>query len=518
MSPSNYRDHQPVVIDEFNGLFDQDDPQSTPLDHFQDCRNLQFIGSSSVRTRPGIGISQTVELPLTNVRRIYNYPTNTGNTLIALTYDYDDDEGSIYHIVNSTTVFGPLLTIAGMTDFAFLPYAGRGYISPFGTFEITGLSDEPLNIQKGLENEFLYVYAGDGTSARKAAGTPLTGNMTIANGAAGFTDPGLHIFGIVGETASGYLTPPGALETFTTSANSSVSFGNVPTGGGEFVKRHLVATKVITGYNGNLEGYELFFVPNATINNDTDTFLNNISFFDQDLLDDASHLLENYSEIPAGASLCLYHDRLVLTTTFDDPGIALVSEIGEPEAIDQIDGIVAPPPDGNPLTNCQELRDILYLFKRSKTISYADNGDIPSSWLPVVVDTALGTSVHGIATVLDSGGTSVDYLIICTYQGVTMFNGRYINPELTWKMYNYWQNLNRNLFGVIQIVNDPVRKWLLIIIPNGAVLHGNYANGMDAKKIRWCPWTFACQMNTVAIADNSEVIFGADINITFPES
>lgn len=501
-----YRDHQPVVIDQFNGLWQRGDVDNTPLDHFTDCENIRFIGSNAFTTRHGITISQNVAIPLENIKRIYNYPTMTGNTLIVLTYD-STNGGRIYHMVNPTTVYGPLLSIMTMTDFAFVPYAGRAYISPFTTFNIGG-----LNVEKGLQNEFLYVYDGTGTAARKAAGSPLTGNMTIAHGAAGGTDPGFHLFAWVAETSSGYLTAPGAIKGFTTASGSSVSFGTVPTSGSPtIIKRHLVATKAITGYNGNTTGYTFYFVPNATINNDTDTFLNNISFYDADLLDDASHLLDNYADIPAGAVLTLYHSRLVLCTTYDDISVGLVSAVGEPEAISQIDGLFVFPPDGNPITNAQELRDILYVTKRSKTISFTDNDDVPSSWPLILVDTALGTSVHGIATVLDSGSSSVDYLIICTYQGVTLFNGRYINPELSWKIEDYWRQLNRNDFRLIQIVNAPIQKEIYIVLPTKKLLVGNYGNGMDPKKIRWAPWSFAMGVNTVAIHDIDDIILGADL-------
>lgn len=501
------RDHQPIVIDQFNGLWQRGDADNTPLDHFQNCNNLRFIGDSSFGTRAGLDISQDVNVPLTNIKRIYNYPTNTANTLIVLTYDYDADAGSIYHVVDSTTVFGPLLTIDGMTDFAFVPYAGRGYISPFGTFDVGG-----LNVEKGLEGEFLYVYAGDGTAARKAAGSGMAGSMTIANGAAGHTDPGFHIFGFVSETISGYLAPPSILKGFTTLGAFSVSFGSIPTSGDpNVVARHLVATKVITSYNGDLEGFQFFFVPDATIANNTSTALNNISFYDLDLLEDASHLLENYTEIPAGASLTLYHDRLVLCTTFDEISVGLVSEAGEPEAIDQIDGLFVVPPDGNPITNAQELRDILYVTKRSRTVSFADNGDVPSSWAIVVVDNALGTSVHGIGTVLDSGSNSVDYLLICTYQGLSLFNGRYISPELSWKVEKFWRDQDRNEFRVIQIVNAPIQKEIYIILPDKTMLVGNYSIGMDPKKIRWSPMSFIMGVNTVAITQIDDIIIGSDL-------
>jgi hypothetical protein len=298
------RDHEAIAFNNLKGLWDRGDLDNVPLDHFTECNNIDFVGNNVV-TRPGIELSQDVVGPLQNILRVYNYPTQTANTLIILV-ENDDGDGEIYHFVNATTIYGPLLTKTGMTDFAFVSYAGRGYISPFDTF-ITG----DLNIQKGLQNEYLYVYNGDGTAARQAAGVTPAGTLTIANGAAGHTDAGFHIFGIVGETDSGFLSGIYAINTFTTVASNSVSFGTVPVlSGAQWTKRHLVATKVITTYNGDPTGYDFFFVPDAIINNNTDVFLNNISFFDADLLEDASHLLDNYTAIPAGANLSIYHERL----------------------------------------------------------------------------------------------------------------------------------------------------------------------------------------------------------------
>lgn len=755
------RDHSGIVIDKFNGLWDRGDKDSTPLDHFTECDNIAFFASSSFGTRPGIGLSQDVAVPLANIKRIYNYPTQDANTLIVLTYDESMNEGNIYHVIDDTTVYGPILTITNMNDFAFLAYAGRGYISPFRNAEnilsppltsmiasmlngtdinagvhdyastfvtaigettpspltnvvtnttpiadpliapdiidlgvgtghnlvvggsytwgfvyaanqgatlltilgpastpfiapasnhgiglqapsafpaeavmvgiyrtinggstyfvettqfpfgftfpsnipvapllayitvgittdaqlithlpapsvnnttsgnvlllqiptgdstviarniyrteandlqlklLTTISDNitvmfldnfddttlgadaPTDntaitggnpIVRGLQNEFLYVYAGDGTAARKAAGSGLSGTMTVANGATGHTDPGLHLFGIVSETISGYLSPPAALTEFTTSADSSVSFGNIPTSGDpNVVKRHLVATIVLPTFNGDLEAAAYFFVPDATINNNTDVFLNNISFYDADLLDDASHLFDNYESIPAGSVLSIYHDRLVLGCTYTDISLYLVSEIGEPEAISQIDGLIVVPLDGNPITNAQEYRDVLYAFKHSRTVSYTDNGDVPSSWPLVVIDNALGTSVHGVATVLNSGSSSVDFLIVCTYQGMSLFAGRYQTPELSWKIENFWHSQDRTRFDKIQIINAPIQKEIYCILPDRRLLVGNYSNGLDYKAIRWGPWSFLPGLNTVAIANIDEIILGTDL-------
>lgn len=502
------RDHTGITIDKFNGLWAKGDKDSTPKDHFSDCNNIDYIAQSAFSPRPGIALSQDVLVPLTNIKRIYNYPTQTANTLIVLTYDYDIGYGSIHHVVDEHTVYGPLLTIAGMTDFAFIPYAGRAYISPFSDYQ-----NGDLTFQKGLANEFVYVYDGTGNPARKAAGSGLTGIMTVANGAVGHTDPGFRVFGFVSQTRSGYNAPPSILTSFTSAAANSVSFGSIPTSGDpSVVKRLLVSTKVISGvFNGDLSGYQFFFVPNAVINDNSTTALNNISFYDADLLEDASGLLDNYTSIPAGASLSLYHNRMCVAATFTDISLILVSNPGEPEAINQISGLIVVPLDGNPITNAQEMRDVFYVFKRSRTVAYADNDGDPSSWPLIPIDAALGTSVHGIATVLDSGSSSVDFLIIATYQGITTFNGRYVTPELSWKVENFWKNLDRNAFGDIQIVNAPIQKEIYIILPGRNILMGNYGNGMDWKNIRWSPWSFRMGINTVAIHNIDEIILGADL-------
>jgi len=502
------RDHSGLPLEKFNGLWKRGDVDTTPRDHFSDCNNIDYIAQSTFGTRPGIAISQDVLVPLSNIKRIYNYPTQSANTLIVLTYNYDTGYGSIHHVVDANTVYGPLLSIKGMTDFAFVPYAGRAYISPFSDY-VNG----DLTFQKGLANEFLYVYDGLGNRARKAAGSGLSGAMTVANGAAGHTDPGQHIFGFVSQTVSGYNAPPTILTSFITAAASSVSFGSIPTSGDpNVVKRLLVATKVLPTFNGDLSGYQFFFVPNAIINNNTDTFLNNISFYDADLLADASALLDNYTSIPAGASLTLYHNRLCLAATATDISLILVSKAGEPEAINQITGLIVVPLDGNPITNEQEMRDVLYVFKRSKTTSFTDNDGDPSSWPEVVIDNSLGTCVHGIATVLDSGSSTVDFLLIATYQGISQFNGKYVTPELSWKIEDLWKQLDRNKFGNIQIINAPIQKEIYIILPTSQMLMGNYANGMDWKSMRWSPWSFRMGINTVAIQNIDDIILGADIN------
>jgi hypothetical protein len=95
------RDHSAISLEKFRGLWQRGDPENTPLDHFQQASNVKFIGDN-IQTRDGIDIVQDVAIPLNNIRRIYNYPTQTANTLIVLV-ENDAGEGEIYHVVDSTT-------------------------------------------------------------------------------------------------------------------------------------------------------------------------------------------------------------------------------------------------------------------------------------------------------------------------------------------------------------------------------------------------------------------------------
>lgn len=503
------RDHSPLPLGPFKGLWRRGDPSNTPLDHFEDGDNLMRTGKSW-ETRPGINISQNVVAPLKNIKRAYNFPRLTSNDELVLVYNEAGATYEIYHIVNdgTNTVYGPILSKATMTDFAFVPYAGRAYISPFDTFQ-TG----DINIQKGLQNEFLYVYLGAGAAARKAAGAgPTNTALTIANGAAGHTDAGFHLFGTVFEYDSGYLSPISQITGFTTAANLSLNFAAIQSSGSAtVVKVHLVATAVIPSYNGNTEGYQFFFIPNAFVNNGT-LVLNGVSFFDSELLDDATHLLENYTEIPAGCGLSLYHDRLVLNTTYADINLCLVSAPGEPEAINQITGLLNVTPNANPLTCTAELRDVLYVGKRSSVTSYTDNDDDPSTWIPIEIDNGLGWPVHGIGAVIDSGNTTVDMFIIANLGGIMIFTGKFIQPELSYKISDLWSRQNRNLFRLIQIaiLTTVDQKKIYIVLPDGRLLVGDYTDGLDYKNIAWMTISFYVTVNCIMIVNIDDVVVGMD--------
>jgi hypothetical protein len=475
------RDHKPFVIDKFRGLWARQDYGSCPPDHFTECNNIDFR-QDAVATRDGIAV---FPFAIQDVVRMYPFNQESGHSLICL-----DSSGRIYDSEFPST---PILTLPTMTDFGFVSMLGRAYISP-------------CNGKTGLPGTQVYVYEGDGTPARVAAGLgpiDLHGIMTAVNSTQdGSIEAGTHLFAAVYETKSGFLTNYGPDHLQGTKIDApggkKADLANIPVSPNPaVVKVHIVATKAITGYNGDPSQYEYFFVPGAVFTNGTTT--GRVTFFDADLLDSADDLQDLFTTIPAGVGLGIYHNRLLVYATANDISAVWVSNPGEPEAINQVDGLLVFPLDGDPITNAQEFRDVLYVFKQSRTNAWSDNGDVPSSWPITILDQGIGCSVHGLATVLDSGGVNIDFLIICDLGGIYLFNGAYVKPELTWKLRDLWLNLNRPEFRTIRIVNNTVAKRIHVLLPNNiGTLLGDYRDALTPKDILWSRWTYNLDVRDLA--------------------
>ena len=489
---TEFRDHQPIVIEEFNGLWKRGDADSTPQDHFSDCNNIAFI-QGGFRTRDGIDTYTA----LPDAVRLYTFTKQFGQSLIVL-----DSSGNFW---DTDFLGSPILTIPSATDFGFVSYAGRGYITP-----TDGLS--------GIPNEFVYVYLGDGTAARKAAGEPpvdADGALSAANsGSAGNVEAGIHIFAVVYETDTGFLSQlgPDTLPFVTAPGGEGVNLTNVPVSPSPYVvKRHVVATKFIlpADYTGDTRGYQFFFVPDAIIANNTGTTIT-VSFFDSELLEDASYLLDILPEIPAGLGLSTYHNRLISYGEYGNASLIRISAPGEPEAFDAVSGLVIFPLDGQHVQNVQEFRDVMYGFKITKTNAWTDNGDVPSSWPMTVLDQGLGSVLHGVTKVLDSEGVNVDYLIVAGYSGIYLFNGAYQSPELSYKIKDFWLALDRSKFIKLQSINDTILQIVYIVLGDGTMLIVDWSNGLTFKDVRFSPWTFDINIRAVTLIDQNNLIIASD--------
>ena len=508
------RDHTPVTIG-FNGLYKRGGDENCPLDHFTDCDNIRFE-PTSVLSRAGLDLIEFeggATYAFLNIVRLYTFNRSIGHDLILL-----DDAGNFYHS-GSPTPLVPILTIVGTQDFTFVGVADRAYISP-------------IVDSMGMEDEFVYVYLGDGSLARKAAGNKPTGTVMVgANG--GTLDvklqAGIHIYGVVYLTNTGFRTAigPDELLVFTATGAHKLDLSNIPVSPDSFViARIIVGSKTINpvtfSQNPDPYAYELFVLPDGQIDNNVDTTLSDIDYYDSELLESVAKLIDLFGEIPAVANLNTYHERVVAANAFGEyntdpdlntaylPNTIYVSNKGEPEAFNQVDGVIQAPQDGYKLTCTQEYRDVLYAFKNVRTYAYNDNGDTPSTWPLVVIDQGTGASLHGVATVLDSGGINIDFLIVINFNGLVLFTGTYIKPELTWKIESAWMALNREEFNEMQMVNDSLSKQIFCVLPNNKILLGDYSEAFDLLKIKWAYWTFTSPLvvTSVALRNVNELVVG----------
>lgn len=473
------RDHKPKPFTEFNGLYARGRPESTPEDHLIDCLNIKF-NQKGIESRDGF-----VQTTTTNsVMRMYVYKVfGQADRLLFL-----DNANSIWDSTNLG--FGPILTLAGMTDFGFVNFFGRAYISP-------------SNGITGLPGQSIYVYLGSGAAMLAGGLAPSGVSFTaVDSGSAGRIEKGLHLFAVVNETNTGFLTPlgPAIFASLTAIGGQGATISNIPLGPANIVARRIVATKIIPNYNGNQTGFQFFFVPNARIpDNTTTTFT--VSFFDIELLSDASHLLNLFTNIPSGVGLGHYHGRLISWGENANPSVIRISFPGEPEAIDQVTGLVITDPadtaDG--LGDCQEYRDILYACKQTRTYSINDNGGLPSSWQTIIIDEGIGAHNHGIVRILDTGGVNIDKMMMIDHSGLIVFNGSYNRPEVSWKVRDLWQRINNAAFQTIQSAHDPILQIIYLCVPLDSAILPNHILICDYSnadpfawnfysKVRWAIW------------------------------
>jgi hypothetical protein len=489
------RDHEPVILEEFNGLYIRGDQEVTPPDHEVSNNNVAFI-QSGIRTRDGLDLYE----PYGNVVRIYTYVylvvPNSFESLLIL-----DGNGNIYHD-KSPTPYTPILTIAGMTDFGFVSVDGRAFINP-------------CNGSTGLSGQSIWIYKGDGTPARLAggAGPPATPILGLANTGIGNNQIGVHVYAVAFETDTGFITAIGGFANINDPGGDQITISNIPIGPSYVVARRLVATIGIdpTLFSGNEQSqYEFFFIPEGRIADNTTTSIT-LSFFDSELLEDASYLLNLFANTPAGVGFTTYHNRLVSFAEYSNISLVRVSYVGQPEAFDQVTGLLIIPLDANAITAGQAFQDVLYMFKKTRTFAYTDSGDVPSTWPLTIIDSGIGASVHGVSTVLDSESVNLLYLIIIDFSGVMLFNGAYIRPELSWKIKDYWMALTRPAFQTIQIMNDSIEQIFYITLPNNQMLIGDYSNGLDFKSIRWAIWTFNIETTTITMLNFNQLIIGSQV-------
>ena len=495
------KDHEPIEISQFNGLWNRGLFEAVPQGHCSDLLNIKFT-QDGMATRDGFGAAS---LTIASVRRswVYKVYGQADRELIL------DGSGNLYDSTNLST---PILTIASMTDFAAVNFAGRAIISP-------------SNGSVGLSGEALYIYNGSGV-ARKAAGAVPTGVMAAVNSAtSGNVEKGFHLIAVVYETESGFLTAPGpqVFASVTATGDFSVDISGIPTGPSYVSARRILMTQIITDYNGNQNGYEFFFVPNGRIA-DNSTATLTISCFDADLFTSADYLFDLYDEIPAMVWLTMYNGRLVGGGENSNPSVVRISEAGQPEAFNEVTGLLLVDPSNttSPVNNGQELRGVLHLFKRDRTYGTSDNNMAPATWQVTPIDKGVGTGPHGIATVTDADGVSADRIFVASLRGLEIYTGVYQSNEASFKIFDLWKRINKVAFNTINLAHDPVEKIVYCAVPLDAattpshILVCNYANYDPSinsfhMAARWSIWTLASSKQPQSITVETNTTTGMPV-------
>lgn len=476
---------QPGVFNTFRGLWARGTADDCPLDHSTDCQNLAFIGNGFQKRdgtefyKTGVAVRMQLYKPL---------PPFSGSNIPRVIFLKNDGT-----LIDTAFPGSPIYFNANAKDFSLANFYGRAYIS---------VSDGKV----GLSGVNLKVYDGTGVAGFRDAAGPVPGSPLVGVAAAGGTiDVGTYLISYAFETASGFITKPAVpFVGFDSFGSYKFTITTLPTGPAGTVARHVIVTKAFPlatigplggPYNVGIAEFTPLFFHSRIGDNVTTTAV--INFFDEQLVESADYLFTNLSAIPAGVGLLDYNARLVTYGENTTPSIVRVSRAGEPEVFSSTSGfLTTDPSDSTGVRSATEFRKTLYFFKRERGYVTQDNGQEASTWEVVNFEKSIGTEQYGIAAVTDAKGSSSEGFLVASLGAVYFFNGVFQEPELSFKIRDYWDRINKTYFHLVQAAIDPVKKRIFILIPLDEatkvthLLVGDYRDGLNAQAIKWCPWVF----------------------------
>src|SRR2546428_843554 len=422
------RDHEPYIATPTKGLYKRSDRVSPPDGYLSRAVNVVYSGPAliddtdiptTVRVREDFKFVQNLQaIPV----RFYIYTRSSGNRIIFL-----DQNGHFIDAATGVTI----LTIAGCIDFHGITMNDRFLFTPHDR-------------ETGLSGQYGYIYdPGLSATARKAGGDPATGTFTIAaSGVDGSIEPGKHIIAISNITDTGFITKPALHGVYTTPVTRKrVSLTAVSLGPSNTVARIIWMSHVLIGWDGNLLGPELFEAYRIE-NNTTTALADTVDKFDGQLIASADAYTDTLTDIPAGTYLNDFDGRLVVCGSFANKEVIYVSNPGEPENIDSIDGLRTIVKNrGGGVRTTRPLRGNLICWKKNMTAIVRPNSDPPNLWPVDVVDESIGSEVYGVSEALNnSNNMFYDTYIVASQMGVIPFNGTYVNilKPLTWPIEALW--------------------------------------------------------------------------------
>ena len=471
-----FETHEPQIIRGFRGLWKRGPDESCPLDRLLEAHNVIFT-RNSIKTRRGTALARVSNPDPNFFNEHFNiidsaFYEDLGSQFL-LHSEIISGAGKLFNnFVRGSSGASAILSIAGWD----------------GLFEILQIGDL-IFILPSLTTANLYVWKASWSTAREAGCTVPSGTaMAIANGAASGNESveiGNYTFGVVFETDTGYLSKIGpynagvkAFTHFWAQGGLALNFSNVPVGpaGAGIIKRHLVASRGTAEWNGNFDSREMFFIPNAIINDNVTTTLNGVKFYNDDLVKSADHLFDRLERIPNATGMTIYANRLVMYGDKNDRNAIRISNFGEYEGFDAVDGLITTAikrPTG--INTIGELRGTLYIFKNEATIGYQDNGQVPAEWPSVIVDRAKTTTKIG--RVNQTVNSLNDVLIAYVDNRLVLFNGIY-GPDIS----SVVEDLSLTVNDILIFPKDD-----FLILPSSATQAWfvDFSQGLDPDNVKW---------------------------------
>jgi hypothetical protein len=492
------RDHEQVAVPSFKGLFANGMDDAVPPGYFIDSLNTDFE-TIECRTRDGF----TKVFTLSNIRRFFIYKrlNETSRYLIL------DTAGNLWDSLYAS----PLMTDIRHVDFSALNYLNRAYI----TFH---------DRVSGIEGSFIQVYEGEGPGTiRPAGGIAPTGFELLCSMSTNSGDLGVgtYLVAVCYETSTGFITAPGPsiFGSVESPGGFRLNVDAIPIGPSGTVARRLLVTKSIppTMYTGNQYGYEFFFCPNGRIGNNTQTFLHDINFFDEDLIDSADYLFDSRSTLPCGLGLSIYNNRMAVWGIPAYEHHVFLSAAIFIETFDQTAGLLfLDPSDANAgIRNVVDHETSLFIQTEDRTYVTVDNGNNPDTWRCDPLDKAIGAEVFSVSKILDSRGTSVKRYFQGDKSGIYCYEGGgFQDPPFSSNITDIWNRINKNHFNKVMLVDDPEDKKVYACVPldNATecthILVGDYNNSfnrfgqLSGPLVRWSLWVFPWLVSTIVLDNN----------------
>lgn len=474
--------HIPITVEDWKGIYARGVTDTTPQGYFVDSLNVKF-DEGDVFTRDG----STNILTATDIVRFFIYK-RLGETV---RYIYLNTSGQLFDSLYPDPIWTDVLFL----DFSLCNFNNRAYITPH-------------NRTTGIAGKSILVYDGSGTARLAACSTPVGFTLGAAVSAtSGNVEAGTHLLAVCFETSSGFISAPGPVSYAVLSCPGgfSIDLSSLPIGPSGTVARRIVATQAIQDYNGNQNGYQFFLVSSTDGGRiaDNSSTTATISFFDAELIADATYLFSTRATIPAGCAIMSYNGRMVILGINGDEHSAYISKPYDPEAMSTLTGFITVDPfeSGDGLRNAFVYRGNIVFCKPNRLYQTSDNQSDPVTWTtPVSIDQGTGAECFCVGTILDSKGQQSDRCFIADRSGMVIYEGYVRRPEGSWLIKNLWDRINKALFNLIQVAVDAENSEIFISVPLddatsiSHILYGYYGDaygpyGFDQKLIKWSVWS-----------------------------